>query len=124
MYTYLIISKELLSKYIEKELLKRGNWKVANKDDKYVDFLYLNSIAYRNIKNDYPSNKLLNINHEIKNMEITHKNNLIQNIRLKDPILYNKFFPKQYNIDLNDINPEFFEKKIKDFIWFLKPVFS
>ncbi len=118
-------SGEYLDKDIIKALEKRSNWvKSDDKDDK-VDYLYIDGFyRYKDLLYKYPESELLNINDEIKNYQIANKNFLFENMKIKYPEIYKKYFPEQYNINLNTIDITSFKKIIGNNTWFLKPVYG
>lgn len=115
---------------LDNELKKRGNWKKSNK--KKVDFLYINghyeytSNRYKKLQNELPNATVKNLL-DIKSKEsISLKNNLYKNMKKKYPKIYKKYFPDQFDINLNNLNNLFKIKKAfsKNKLWILKPVFS
>ena len=124
MYTYLINGKNF-GKDIEKELLNRGCWVKAKKNDKNVDFIYIDGdYKFNDIIFKYPKTNLINIMGKEKNDEIAVKSILHNNLSNKFPRIAKKYLPEQYPIDLNNINLSKFKNIISNNTWFLKPCFG
>jgi tubulin polyglutamylase TTLL9 len=124
MKTYRFYSKYLNQDIIKYIFSKNPNWKEADNNENYIDFIYIDNYPkYKNLiinKKGYIKTYFDEYNSEMK--KLTNKSLLYENMYKYDKDFTNKYFMPQYNLSNIDINSL---KNIFDnnTIWILKPTF-
>jgi hypothetical protein len=126
MYSYLFFSKYFNKNIVKKLFLTNNNWKEANINSKFVNFIFwdnyveIKRLGIDNIETDL---KVFFHDTESDKKKLTNKSLLYENMLLYDKKFTYKYFMKQYDILKIDIN---LLKNIFDDgrIWILKPTFG
>jgi hypothetical protein len=115
------------SKYFNKNLIKEifssnSNWKEANENDKFINFIYWDNyvdLKKEKINLDYTKSDIKIDFIEKNKVFLTNKSLLYENMYLFDKEFTQKYFMDQinlYNININSLEGIF-----KNKIWILKP---
>jgi hypothetical protein len=123
MKTYKFYSEYLNKDVIKLIFSKNPNWKEANDEDNYIDFMYIDNYPKfkKLIKNKRGYIKTYFDEYNTDMKKLTNKSFIYENMMLFDKDFTEKYFMPQYNLSKVNINTlkNIFENKL----WILKPTF-